>query len=137
MFVSSSVFSVFLQKAQFSANSAGPSAPVICGTNTGYHMILEVAPCHNADHQSQHQNQNQNQHQNQLEHHQFLWIRHGMTATHYLSHGPRLRPEPGTFKSCRWAFSSYSEFVYFQLSDLMHGCMAANCWLPSVVHRCF
>ena len=32
----------FLQKAQFSANSAGPSAPVICGTNTGYHMILEV-----------------------------------------------------------------------------------------------
>ena len=30
------------QKAQFSSNSAGPSAPVICGTNTGYHMILEV-----------------------------------------------------------------------------------------------
>jgi len=30
------------QKAQFSANSAGPSAPVICGTNTGYHMILEA-----------------------------------------------------------------------------------------------
>ena len=40
---------VFLQKAQFSANSAGPSAPVICGTNTGYHMILEVFSCHNVD----------------------------------------------------------------------------------------
>lgn len=30
------------QQAQFSANSAGPSPPVICGTNTGYHMILEA-----------------------------------------------------------------------------------------------
>ena len=30
------------QQAQFTANSAGPSPPVICGTNTGYHMILEA-----------------------------------------------------------------------------------------------
>ena len=39
----------FLQKAQFSANSAGPSAPVICGTNTGYHMILEVGSSQNLE----------------------------------------------------------------------------------------
>ena len=44
----------FLQKAQFSANSAGPSAPVICGTNTGYHMILEVGSSQNLD-QLQHE----------------------------------------------------------------------------------
>lgn len=30
------------QTAQFTANSAGPSPPVICGTNTGYHMIVEA-----------------------------------------------------------------------------------------------
>lgn len=30
------------QNAQFSANSDGPAPPVICGTNTGYHMILEA-----------------------------------------------------------------------------------------------
>jgi len=30
------------QTAQFSANSEGPSPPVICGTNTGYHMIIEA-----------------------------------------------------------------------------------------------
>lgn len=28
--------------AQFSASSDGPAAPIICGTNTGYHMILEA-----------------------------------------------------------------------------------------------
>ena len=44
----------FLQKAQFSANSAGPSAPVICGTNTGYHMILEVGSFQNLE-QLQHE----------------------------------------------------------------------------------
>ena len=30
------------QRATFTANSDGPSPPTICGTNTGYHMILEV-----------------------------------------------------------------------------------------------
>jgi len=30
------------QTAQFSASSAGTPAPTICGTNTGYHMILEA-----------------------------------------------------------------------------------------------
>jgi len=30
------------QTAQFTANSDGPATPVICGTNTGYHMILEA-----------------------------------------------------------------------------------------------
>jgi len=30
------------QAAQFSANSAGLAAPVICGTNSGYHMLLEA-----------------------------------------------------------------------------------------------
>ena len=28
--------------AQFSASSDGPAAPIICGTNTGYHMLLEA-----------------------------------------------------------------------------------------------
>jgi len=28
--------------AQFTANSDGPTPPTICGTNTGYHMILEA-----------------------------------------------------------------------------------------------
>ena len=31
------------QKATFTASSDGPSPPTICGTNTGYHMILEVS----------------------------------------------------------------------------------------------
>ena len=31
------------EEAQFSASSAGPAAPVLCGTNTGYHMILEAS----------------------------------------------------------------------------------------------
>ena len=30
------------QKAQFSASSDGPAPPVLCGTNTGYHMILQA-----------------------------------------------------------------------------------------------
>ena len=30
------------QDAQFTATSNGPSVPIICGTNTGYHMILEA-----------------------------------------------------------------------------------------------
>ena len=30
------------QAAQFSADSDGPTPPVICGTNTGYHMIIEA-----------------------------------------------------------------------------------------------
>jgi len=30
------------QRATFTANSDGPSPPTICGTNTGYHMILEA-----------------------------------------------------------------------------------------------
>jgi len=30
------------QDAEFSSNSAGPNPPVICGTNTGYHMLLEA-----------------------------------------------------------------------------------------------
>ena len=30
------------QRAQFLATSDGPNPPIICGTNTGYHMILEA-----------------------------------------------------------------------------------------------
>ena len=30
------------QRAQFMASQDGPAAPTICGTNTGYHMILEA-----------------------------------------------------------------------------------------------
>lgn len=30
------------QRATFTATNEGPSPPTICGTNTGYHMILEV-----------------------------------------------------------------------------------------------
>ena len=30
------------QNAQFTASSAGPASPTICGTNQAYHMILEV-----------------------------------------------------------------------------------------------
>jgi len=30
------------QNAQFTANTDGPTPPMICGTNTGYHMILEA-----------------------------------------------------------------------------------------------
>jgi len=30
------------QKAQFSANSEGPTPPTICGTNTGYHMLINA-----------------------------------------------------------------------------------------------
>ena len=75
------------------------------------------------------QHQHQHQYQDSLKSDNFSLIRPGMTATHYLSHGPRLRQEAGTFKSCRWVCSPFA--VYFQLCTFNCQISCTAAWRPT------